>query len=246
MFLAPSAAALKPGYKERIQEVRDRHKRTVLRAVTEGFKKQPEAGRHAHLEQPAGAASWTEGEFADRPGYDVVFDQCRLGAVMRDGSNQILGPARKRTRLMSTKKSLCGAFSKYQCQYSEGAHICVRGEAGTELQNYPTKMCRLLARQMSDDAETTNKAEFIETVEALDVKDGSKYDFNLAYQLVLDEPREEQGMVAKDGEKDLDGKEFSELLSDLRARFDLGTIRAVMKMVCWDILRRRLWQLNWS
>ena len=40
----------------------------------------------------------------------------------------------------------------------------------------------------------------------------------------------EQGLVTEDGEKDLEGKEFSEILADLRARFDLGTIRAVMKM----------------
>ena len=102
------------------------------------------------MEQPAGAASYTEGGLDDLPGSEAIFDQCRLGAVMKDSHGTILGPAKKRTKVKSTKENLCKELQKYQCQCPEGTHQHVRGKAGQDLQNYPAKLCRLLAKELSD------------------------------------------------------------------------------------------------
>ena len=143
---------------------------------------------------------------------------------MRGRGGTRLGPARKRTRLKSTKKSLCEALNQYQCQCPEGAHVHVRGKSGTEFQNYPRQMCRLLATQMSledmHDEDIRGDEHCIEVVEALGADEGARYPFNLAYHLVLDEPRMEQGLVTENGEKD-------------KARSSLKSLRTFARASTW-------------
>ena len=138
---------------------------------------------------------------------------------MRDSHGMILRPAKKRTKLKSTKASLCRELQKYQCQCPEGTHQHVRGKAGRDLQNYPAKLCRLLAKELSDveidHLDANSMEESVETVETLDVEDGHRLAFTMAYHMVLDDVKNppiddqminETAWVTEDGEKDFEGK----------------------------------------
>ena len=137
-----------------------------------------------------------------------------------------------------------------QCKCTPGeGHATVRGKAGTELQNYPKLMCKKLAKAMLctegndqvdfDDAFiVTNFTEAMcsfpaeEEFELGEVDSGYKFDFRMAFALVLDEPPTQCDMAEAEDfvDGDIEKKEYAEILRTLREKFDFETIRAVSKM----------------
>ena len=117
-----------------------------LNFVKQIFVMQAEAGRHAHVEQPAYAKSWKTRALRDLPGYFVYFDQCMLGLKIPGE-----GPVRKRTAFRTTKSAVVDALLPHQCDGTH-EHTALKGAvAGTGLdktkyaENYPEELCKKLA-----------------------------------------------------------------------------------------------------
>ena len=141
-------------------------------------------------------------------GYDAILNQCACGLMVYK-KRIPLGPARKQTRIRTTKYHFAiGISHKCKCKRRGGGtspHVPLMGLGAqlTQMQNYHVKMCKRAALLIV----VTNR-------EMLDLPEGGDDD---VYAL-------EEAM------DDFEKIEMKELLKDLRGKFDLVTVRAVVKL----------------
>ena len=105
---------------------REHHHRRHLTFVKRVYLKQVGHGRHAHLEQPRHALSWSTQALKSLPGYTADFDQCRYGAMCLDVDG-LWRPVQKSTRMLTTKKSVLAALH-LKCEHDH-QHCPLEGAA---------------------------------------------------------------------------------------------------------------------
>jgi hypothetical protein len=158
--------------------------------------------------------------------------------VAKNPDGSILGKCKKMTKIRTTKESLAIGLS-CKCKCKE-LHVQGRGPHLAALANYPKLMCKELAFHMAMEA-TAEDADFASTTDLHEVEclcsectslNGGRHHYphelqrNLAKHIVQDDGLQ----MEEDAGDEFDKVEHGELLKELRKRFDLETLRAVIKL----------------
>ena len=140
--------------------------------------------------------------------------QCSFGAKAYGKDGEVLGPCKKRTKLMTTREEMARRLTR-SCECTE-EHVAVRGKRAKRLQNYPEEMVREIAGVMAMSGD--------EIADACCCHE----DFRLPKCMV-----EEmavcmvEAVMAEDDQQD---EAMKEHLKDMRKKFGAETVRTVLKL----------------
>ena len=113
------------GYAEKLGRQRDQQKRTFVYVTKEGYMREHDGGRHAHIEQPWNALSWRmEGGYEELPGHFGDIAQRAKEAEAKDRAGNIIGKCQKRTKIKTTIKASLAQGVSCKCSCTESHSWC--------------------------------------------------------------------------------------------------------------------------
>ena len=161
LFLSPSCgpwskmqniSATTEQRKEALYTLREWHHRVHLGFCKQAYLQQVQHGRHAHLEQPTQALSWSTNALKHLPGHNARFHQCRYGCVCCD-TDGVWRPAKKDTTIRTTKRAVAESMNLL-CDHShehcrlEG-HIPGIGKRTSYMEDYQPAFAAVLGTAIS-------------------------------------------------------------------------------------------------
>ena len=126
-----------PGYKEKLEAVRKESRRCFLELSRDVWKEQVKGKRHCHIEQPWTAESWNTPELRSLNGHVADCCQCSFGAKAYGKDGEVLGPCKKRTKLLTTREEMAKRLTR-TCECEE-PHVAVRGKHAKRLAELPRR-----------------------------------------------------------------------------------------------------------
>ena len=161
LFLSPSCgpwskmqniSATTEQRKETLYTLHEWHHRVHLGFCKQAYLQQVQHGRHAHLEQPTQALSWSTNALRHLPGLNARFHQCRYGCVCCD-IDGVWRPAKKDTTIRTTKRAVTESMNLL-CDHShehcrlEG-HIPGIGKRTSYMEDYQPAFAAVLGTAIS-------------------------------------------------------------------------------------------------
>ena len=203
-----------PGYKEKLEKVRKESRKCFLEMTRDIWKEQVKGRRHCHIEQPWTAESWNTPELRILEGHVADCCQCSFGAKAYGPNGEILGPCKKRTKILTTREEMATRLTR-TCNCLED-HVAVRGKHAKRLQNYPEEMVREIAGVMSMSED--------EIADACCCHEDERIPKTMAEEMMVCMV---EAVVPEDDQEDEATKEH---LKEMRRKYGAETVRTVLKL----------------